>query len=100
MTDDLDKTAWDLAQKIHMDCIQAVGTTGYRWDKGTACQIIKSALLAERRRAKEWQPIQTAPRDMSNIVVWNGNEQRIAYWDTDYGCFCLPELSGEAPELV
>lgn len=31
----------------------------------------------------EWQPIETAPKDGTSILVWRRNQVLVAHWDID-----------------
>lgn len=60
---------------------------GMYWE--TATQALKD--LEELREEMEWQPIETAPKDETPVLVWteksNGyTSMDIAYWDFNYDC--------------
>jgi len=42
----------------------------------------------------EWQPIETAPKDGSDVLVYcsDTGEQMTAYWDTEAVAACNPSL--------
>lgn len=32
------------------------------------------------KNSTDWQPIKTAPKDGSDILLWDGNAQAVAHW--------------------
>ena len=45
---------------------------------------VAAAISAWNRRADDWHPIETAPRDGTSIVVDNGRGQFTCAWDDDW----------------
>jgi hypothetical protein len=44
-----------------------------------------SGIRTENTRPNSWQPIETAPRDGTDILVWDRGLFNIAYWSAEYG---------------
>lgn len=42
-----------------------------------------AAAAAWNRRADDWMPIETAPRDGTRVVLWGASESVLAYWYGD-----------------
>jgi len=43
----------------------------------------------------EWQPIETAPKDYTYVLLWDGSWHWIGIWDEDFGKW---EVDGERHE--
>ncbi len=48
----------------------------------------------------DWQPIETAPKDGTRILVWDGDLLAVADWDQPHVCartnaWCVGECDGE-----
>lgn len=61
----------------------------YLWEREQ--KQIAQRECAELRKKLEWQPIVTAPKDGTTILVSNGVEVDTAYWD--YDDWCAPHSS-------
>jgi len=59
--------------------VQGLGELAY------AHQLLADAYedLADARESR-WQPIETAPKDGTQILLWNGAHRFLAYWDKDF----------------
>ena len=47
---------------------------------GASHQKAKSEAVAAWNQHKDWQPIETAPRDGTKFLAWDGDELLIAWW--------------------
>ena len=79
--DDLVYREPDKLGYISIGCIEC-GAEGplahYNPTKGTEATQAESAAAWNQRSA--WQPIETAPRDGTQILGWDGDERRIVWW--------------------
>jgi len=54
-----------------------------RGQRGSFSDIWAAMVLAEAYRAQQWQPIETAPRDGTEVLLFDGEWFETGYWETD-----------------
>lgn len=54
---------------------------------------IARLVVAERERG-QWEPIETAPKDGRDILVWDGDSVSLAAWDNGWWVLVEYTLSG------
>ena len=47
----------------------------------------KEDAAAAWNQSSAWQPIETAPRDGAEVLVWNGSERQILWWSDRLNCW-------------